>query len=101
MANTILLKKNGTASAVPASLSYGELALNYADGKLYYKNADTTIKAIEGAGASLNSPAFIGIPTAPTASFGTNTTQIATTQFVNLSTTAIIDSAFALSIALG
>lgn len=50
MANTILLKKNGTASAVPASLSFGELALNYADGKLYYKNADTTIKAINTGG---------------------------------------------------
>lgn len=50
MANTILLKKNGTASAVPASLSFGELALNYADGKLYYKNVDTTIKSIGGGG---------------------------------------------------
>ena len=29
------------------------------------------------------SPAFTGIPTAPTADFGTNTTQIATTAFVN------------------
>lgn len=33
--------------------------------------------------ASLNSPAFTGIPTAPTASFGTNTNQIATTSFVS------------------
>jgi hypothetical protein len=31
---------------------------------------------------SLNSPAFIGIPTAPTATANTNTTQIATTAFV-------------------
>ena len=31
---------------------------------------------------SLNSPAFIGTPTAPTATAGTNTTQIATTAFV-------------------
>ena len=30
-----------------------------------------------------NSPAFTGIPTAPTATTGTNTTQIATTEFVN------------------
>jgi hypothetical protein len=36
--------------------------------------------------APLNSPAFTGIPTAPTAAAGTNTTQIATTAFV---TTAI------------
>jgi hypothetical protein len=32
--------------------------------------------------ADLNSPAFTGIPTAPTAAQGTNTTQVATTQFV-------------------
>lgn len=32
--------------------------------------------------ANLNSPAFTGIPTAPTAANGTNTTQIATTAFV-------------------
>jgi hypothetical protein len=33
--------------------------------------------------ASLESPEFIGIPVAPTATSGTNTTQIATTAFVN------------------
>jgi hypothetical protein len=33
--------------------------------------------------APLNSPAFTGVPTAPTASPGTNTTQIATTAFVS------------------
>lgn len=32
--------------------------------------------------ANLNSPVFTGIPRAPTASFGTNTTQVATTAFV-------------------
>jgi hypothetical protein len=34
------------------------------------------------AGGSLNSPALTGTPTAPTATLGTNTTQIATTAFV-------------------
>lgn len=33
-------------------------------------------------GASLNSPAFTGTPTAPTATYGTDSTQIATTAFV-------------------
>lgn len=33
--------------------------------------------------ADVNSPAFTGIPTAPTAASGTNTTQIATTAFVH------------------
>ena len=32
--------------------------------------------------AILNSPNFIGVPTAPTATFGTNTSQLATTAFV-------------------
>jgi len=41
--------------------------------------------AVSG-GAPLNSPAFTGIPTAPTASPGTNTTQIATTAFVAAAT---------------
>ena len=33
-------------------------------------------------GAPLDSPAFTGVPTAPTATLGTNTTQLATTAFV-------------------
>lgn len=33
-------------------------------------------------GAPLNSPAFTGVPTAPTATSGTNTIQLATTAFV-------------------
>lgn len=36
---------------------------------------------------SLDSPAFTGIPTAPTATSGTNSTQIATTAFVNSTVT--------------
>jgi len=44
MANTVIaLKKSGTASATPPSLEFGELALNYADGKLFYKAANGTI----------------------------------------------------------
>ncbi len=39
MPNTIIaIKKSATPSAAPAALANGELALNYADGKLYYKN---------------------------------------------------------------
>jgi hypothetical protein len=39
MANTIKIKNSGTASAVPSALEYGELGLNYADGKIFYKNS--------------------------------------------------------------
>lgn len=38
--------------------------------------------------ADLNSPTFIGTPAAPTASAGTNTTQVATTAFVTSAVTA-------------
>jgi hypothetical protein len=39
--------------------------------------------------ATLSSPAFTGTPTAPTATAGTNTTQIATTAFVGTAISAI------------
>ena len=53
---------------------------------------DTEYTAIASAVASkadINSPAFTGTPTAPTASAGTNTTQIATTAFVTAALSAI------------
>ena len=47
--------------------------------------------------ALLNSPIFVGIPRAPTASIGTNSDQIATTAFVrNLVTSSTPDVAGAL-----
>lgn len=49
MANTVIaLKKSGTSSAVPSSLSNGEIAINYADGVLFYKHANGTIASITG-----------------------------------------------------
>lgn len=49
MANTIKIKNSGTASNVPSanSLSYGELAINYADGLLFYKNPSNTVISSE------------------------------------------------------
>ncbi|MCV5639883.1 phage tail protein, partial [Escherichia coli] len=43
--------------------------------------------------APLASPAFTGTPTAPTASQGTNSTQIANTAFVKAAITALINGA--------
>jgi hypothetical protein len=43
---TIQLKKSGQTGNTPADLNYGEVAINYADGKLFYKNG-VGIKAIE------------------------------------------------------
>lgn len=46
MANKVLLKKSSVSSKVPLTtdLDYGELALNYQDEKLYFKNASNSIK---------------------------------------------------------
>lgn len=43
MANTIKLKRSGTSSQVPSSLEHGEIAINYADGKIFYKNNSNQI----------------------------------------------------------
>ena len=59
MANTVIaLKKSATPAAAPASLANGELAINYADGKLFYKNVGGQIIAITS-GTSANSFATI------------------------------------------
>ena len=48
MTNTVLLKRSGTANATPiaGALQYGELALNYADGNLFYKNSSNVVTVI-------------------------------------------------------
>lgn len=48
--------------------------------------------------AEITSPAFAGAPTAPTASSGTNTTQIATTAFVQTEATTIANAAAAAAV---
>jgi hypothetical protein len=47
MSNQVLLKKSSVAAKVPQTgdLAYGELALNYADGKLYFKNSSNSIQS--------------------------------------------------------
>lgn len=55
MANKIILKKSAVPAKVPTSgdLEYGELAINYADGKLYYKNTSNIVSVLnEGTGGS-------------------------------------------------
>ena len=47
MTATIKLKKSSVSSNAPGTsdLDYGELAINYADGNLYYKNSSNVIKS--------------------------------------------------------
>jgi hypothetical protein len=47
MSNTVIrLKKSSVPGELPSSLEHGELAINYADGKLYYKDNGNTIQQI-------------------------------------------------------
>lgn len=47
MATDIRLKKSSVAGRIPSTsnLEYGEIALNYQDGKLYYKDASNNVRA--------------------------------------------------------
>jgi hypothetical protein len=56
MSNVVKLKNSGTASATPSSLEYGELALNYNDEKIFYKNSADEIVEF-----SLGGPSISGI----------------------------------------
>lgn len=49
MASNIILKKSSVVDRVPAvgELVYGELALNYTDGKLYYKTSGNAIDSFD------------------------------------------------------
>jgi len=57
----ILLKKSSTPSAVPSTLDYGELALNYADGKLFYKDTNNTIQQLNAGGGGGNTFSTIAV----------------------------------------
>jgi hypothetical protein len=48
MTNKILVKRSNTPGATPGagSLDYGELAINYQDGNLFYKNASNVVTVI-------------------------------------------------------
>lgn len=76
-----------------SSLNFRELAVTNISGVTRFYVGDSSNLAREIAGAAyalLASPAFTGTPTAPTASSGTNTTQIATTAFVTSAVAAAV-----------
>ena len=56
MANTIKLKNSGTSTNVPSSLEYGELAINYADGKIFYKDSTNAIVHVKDVAISDAAP---------------------------------------------
>ena len=85
VAGTFIGDLTGTASSATTltSLTASVTELNYVDG------VTSAIQTQLDAKAALASPALTGTPTAPTASTGTNTTQIATTAYVQAEITAL------------
>lgn len=71
----VILKKSSISARVPlaSDLEYGELALNYADGMLYFKMSDgMTISSI-GSSINLDAPPAIGGTTPAAGAFTTLT----------------------------
>lgn len=48
MTNTVLLKRSGVANSVPVpgNIALGELAINYADGNLFFKNGNSQVELL-------------------------------------------------------
>lgn len=87
MAQIIKIKRSSSTALTSgvSTLNFGELAVTNIAGVIRHYVGNSSNVAIEIAGdayAKLASPAFTGTPTAPTASAGTNSTQLATTEFV-------------------
>ena len=120
MPNIIQVKGKTTAGApLLGDLAVRELCLVIPDEAIYWKkDAGTLIGPITVSGGAVNwgvitgtlsnqtdlqsaldakapnaSPGLTGTPTAPTATGGTNTTQIATTAFVQAAISALVDAA--------
>jgi len=104
-----------TSDSAPSGSGDGDMWWNSTTGvlKIYYEDANTSqwvdaspssqlttaqynalaqVSSL-AAKAPLASPTFTGVPAAPTASAGTNTTQVATTAFVEAATVALVEGA--------
>lgn len=95
MASAIRLKRGNNANLAALTLQAGEPAFVLDTGKLYVGNGTQKVLInpdLPASAAPLNSPAFTGTPTAPTAAPGTNTTQIATTAFIQAAIAALVAS---------
>jgi hypothetical protein len=77
-----------TTAFVAAAVAASVVTFNGRSGAVTLTAADISAAG----GALLAGPAFTGVPTAPTATPGTNTTQIATTAFVQANPPATIQS---------
>lgn len=69
MPQKIILKKSSIVSKIPTTtdLDYGEVALNYADGALYYKRSDNTVQNLLASSGGVNVWTGTAPPSSPTA----------------------------------
>jgi hypothetical protein len=93
MTSTIKFYRSSSTAITPGvtTLAFGQPAFTDISGVRRFYVGNSSNVAVEIAGAAyalLASPAFTGTPTAPTASAGTNTTQLATTAFVTSAVSA-------------
>jgi hypothetical protein len=78
----IQLRRNGTASATPSSLLHGEVALNYADSKLFWKDSSNVIQSFTFTAYALSSHSHGNITSAGAIGSTANLPVITTTSGV-------------------
>jgi hypothetical protein len=100
---TIQVRKSGTTGVKPTSLANGELAINYADNKLYYKDGNGNISHFYGANngpgfatANANNTLVLATLSNDTLSItpGNNVTITACTTTKTITVNAVLDPAF-------
>ena len=67
MAQIVKLKRSNNPGSVPTtgSLEFGELAINYADGKVFFRKSDETVQTVVATNTSDAVSIHISEPTRP------------------------------------
>ena len=99
MAVIIQLRRDTAANWTANNPTPGDGELCLETDTLRYKIGDSSgtqwtslgYASLPAGAATLNGPAFTGVPTAPTAAVGTDTTQLATTAFVQANGTSVLE----------
>ena len=86
--NTTKIATTAFVQAAVTASTTGVSSFNTRTGAVVPTTGDYTVSQVTGA-APLASPTFTGVPAAPTAAGGTNTTQLATTAFVTSAVAAV------------
>jgi hypothetical protein len=96
----IQLKKSGETGNTPSDLNHGEVAINYADGKLYYKNSIDDISFINNQDSfvTINVDSELVLATSPTDTLtlvsGNNVSLSANASSKTITISAIVQQGF-------